>query len=97
MPDDAPRIFLSYSHDSDEHRERVLALADRLRADGIDAHLDQYELAPAQGWPNWVLAHAWTLRVLWGTSSPGRQGCRRSQHERAGGKTDKSLSRGRSA
>ncbi|MCP4656050.1 MAG: hypothetical protein GY856_11605, partial [bacterium] len=37
MTDDAPRVFLSYSHDSDEHRDRVLALADRLRADGIDA------------------------------------------------------------
>ncbi|MCP4655853.1 MAG: TIR domain-containing protein, partial [bacterium] len=54
MTDDAPRVFLSYSHDSDEHRDRVLALADRLRADGIDAHLDQYEPAPAQGWPNWM-------------------------------------------
>ena len=54
MPDDAPRVFLSYSHDSDEHRDRVLALADRLRADGIDAHLDQYETSPAEGWPRWM-------------------------------------------
>ncbi|MCP4662878.1 MAG: TIR domain-containing protein, partial [bacterium] len=44
----------SYSHDSDEHRDRVLALADRLRADGIDAHLDQYETSPAEGWPRWM-------------------------------------------
>ncbi len=54
MPDDAPRVFLSYSHDSDEHRDRVLALADRLCADGIDTHLDQYETSPAEGWPRWM-------------------------------------------
>jgi hypothetical protein len=35
-----PRVFISYSHDSEAHRERVLALSERLRADGIDADLD---------------------------------------------------------
>ncbi len=54
MTSDAPRVFLSYSHDSPEHRERVLALADRLRRDGVEAWLDQYEPAPAQGWPRWM-------------------------------------------
>jgi hypothetical protein len=34
-----PHVFLSYSHDSQEHKDRVLALCDRLRADGIDAWL----------------------------------------------------------
>ena len=33
---DAPRVFLSYSHDSDEHADRVLALADALCDRGID-------------------------------------------------------------
>ena len=27
---DAPRVFLSYSHDSEEYADRVLALADSL-------------------------------------------------------------------
>ena len=50
------KVFLSYSHDSDEHRERVLALSERLRKDGIDTILDQYENgAPEQGWPRWML------------------------------------------
>ncbi len=48
-----PKIFLSYSHDSPEHMDRVLDLCDRLRADGVDAWLDQYETAPAEGWPRW--------------------------------------------
>jgi tetratricopeptide (TPR) repeat protein len=48
-----PRVFISYSHDSAEHCDRVLALATRLRADGLDAQLDQFETSPPQGWPLW--------------------------------------------
>lgn len=52
----APMIFISYSHDSEEHRDKVLALAERLREDGLDAQLDQYvQGAPEQGWPRWML------------------------------------------
>lgn len=47
-------VFISYSHDSVEHIERVLALSDRLRADGVDCVLDQYEECPAEGWPRWM-------------------------------------------
>ena len=47
-------VFLSYSHDSPEHADRVLALANRLRADGFDAALDQYEVSPPEGWPLWM-------------------------------------------
>ena len=50
------RVFISYSRDSDEHAERVLELADRLRADGIDCVIDRYfeDDPPAQGWPRWM-------------------------------------------
>jgi|GEM_PF-6103950 len=48
-----PKVFLSYSHDSAEHKDRVLAVCDRLRADGIDAWIDQYETSPPEGWPRW--------------------------------------------
>jgi formylglycine-generating enzyme required for sulfatase activity len=50
-----PKVFISYSHDSREHMDRVLTLSDRLRADGIDCHLDQYEESPPEGWPRWML------------------------------------------
>ena len=49
----APRVFVSYSHDSAEHCNRVLELATRLRADGLDAQIDQFENSPPQGWPLW--------------------------------------------
>jgi hypothetical protein len=50
-----PRLFVSYSHDSPAHMDQVLALCDRLRHDGIDADLDQYESAAPEGWPRWTM------------------------------------------
>src|SRR5579872_1631677 len=49
-----PKVFISYSHDSDEHAQRVLALADALREDEIEVVLDQYDQAPKEGWPLWM-------------------------------------------
>jgi hypothetical protein len=50
------KVFISYSHDSDAHREQVLGLSERLRADGIETMLDRYvNGAPAGGWPRWML------------------------------------------
>ncbi|MGH8579907.1 MAG: SEFIR domain-containing protein [Gammaproteobacteria bacterium] len=49
--------FISYSHDSDEHRERVLGLSERLRADGIATILDRYveKGSPPEGWARWMM------------------------------------------
>jgi hypothetical protein len=49
-----PKVFISYSHDSKAHADRVLQLSNRLRSDFIDAHLDQYEVAPPEGWLLWM-------------------------------------------
>lgn len=49
-----PRVFASYTHDSDEHRARVLGLANRLREDEVDAHLDQYDENEGPNWPKWM-------------------------------------------
>jgi hypothetical protein len=50
------KVFISYSHDSDEHRELVLGLSERLRKDGIKTLLDQYvNGTPPEGWPRWML------------------------------------------
>lgn len=51
-----PRVFISYSHDSEPHKQAVLDLATRLRAGGVDVQLDQYvNGSPEQGWPRWML------------------------------------------
>ena len=51
---DHPRVFISYSHDSPDHADRVLKLSDNLCAWGIDTILDQYESHPPEGWPRWM-------------------------------------------
>ena len=43
-----PTVFVSYSHDSEEHRDWVLRLATRLRSDGVDAILDRWNLRLGQ-------------------------------------------------
>jgi len=50
-----PKVFISYSYDSKEHGERVLALSDHLRQKGIDSLIDQYEVSPPEGWPRWMV------------------------------------------
>src|SRR5262245_19864402 len=44
----APRVFISYSYDSDAHKGWVLKLASDLRSAGVDATLDQWDLSPGQ-------------------------------------------------
>ena len=64
MPEPAPPVFISYSHDSDEHRDLVLDLAGRLRRDGIDAIIDQYVQSPPEGWPAWCEAEIRRARFV---------------------------------
>jgi formylglycine-generating enzyme required for sulfatase activity/energy-coupling factor transporter ATP-binding protein EcfA2 len=49
------QVFISYAHDSDEHKARVLALAERLRGDGVKVVLDQDQMpgGPDKGWTTW--------------------------------------------
>src|SRR5437867_9436171 len=46
-----PSAFISYSWESVEHKEWVLALATRLRSDGIETVLDQWHLVPGNQLP----------------------------------------------
>ncbi|TFH47271.1 MAG: tetratricopeptide repeat protein [ANME-2 cluster archaeon] len=49
-----PRVFISYSHDSQNHMDRILDFSNHLRSDGIDCNIDQYEISPPEGWPRWM-------------------------------------------
>jgi SEFIR domain len=49
------KVFISYSHDSQAHKDRVWELAGQLREDGLDCTIDQYEESPSEGWPRWML------------------------------------------
>ncbi|MBN3174544.1 toll/interleukin-1 receptor domain-containing protein [Pectobacterium brasiliense] len=49
-----PKAFVSYSHDSLEHKKWVLDLATRLRNNGVDAILDQWDLRPGDDLPSFM-------------------------------------------
>jgi Effector-associated domain 7/TIR domain len=54
---DTIKVFISYSHNANipDYKDRILDLADRLRSDGIDCNIDQYEPSPPEGWQRWML------------------------------------------
>lgn len=49
-----PRVFISYSHDSAEHKGWVLEFATTLRNRGLDAVLDQWDLKPGDDLPHFM-------------------------------------------
>jgi len=50
-----PRVFISYSHDSREHMERVLGFSNKLRGHGVEAIVDKYfEDTLDMRWTDWM-------------------------------------------
>jgi hypothetical protein len=43
-----PRVFVSYSWESDEHKHWVRSLAERLTQNGVNVRLDQWHIVPGQ-------------------------------------------------
>jgi len=50
----APKAFVSYSWDSDDHKKWVAELASRLRADGVETILDQWHAVPGDQLPEFM-------------------------------------------
>ncbi|SHK42751.1 SEFIR domain-containing protein [Fibrobacter sp. UWH5] len=49
------KVFISYAHEPSING-KVFDFANRLRTEfAIDAEIDQYEEAPAEGWPKWMM------------------------------------------
>ena len=63
--DQTPVVFISYSHDSKEHKEWVSKFAHSLMAKGVDVFFDQFDLGPGDDVPKFM-EHAVTnsARVL---------------------------------
>jgi hypothetical protein len=49
-----PKVFVSYSHDSSDHKRWVLEFATTIRERGVDAILDQWELRPGDDLPHFM-------------------------------------------
>jgi hypothetical protein len=52
----APRTFVSYSHDDQPHKDWVLRLSDRLVRNGVDVILDQWDLRIGSDLPSFMEA-----------------------------------------
>jgi hypothetical protein len=50
----SPKVFISYSHDSQAHKQWTMNFAVRLRNSGVDAILDQWELQPGDDIPHFM-------------------------------------------
>lgn len=50
----SPKVFISYSRDSNEHCQKVWTLSNRLTEEGIDVNIDEYEASPPEGWLKWM-------------------------------------------
>lgn len=49
------RVFVSYTHDSDQHRDNVRRMVEDLIANGVDVRFDrQVHGTPPLGWPAWM-------------------------------------------
>ena len=49
-----PKVFISYSHDSLEHKKWTLDLATRLRSNGVESIIDQWSLGPGDDLPHFM-------------------------------------------
>jgi hypothetical protein len=58
MAVDVSKVFVSYAHESDEHKAQVLAFATFLRNVGIEAVLDLWSTDARQDW------YAWAIREM---------------------------------
>lgn len=50
----SPRVFISYAHDSAEHKDRVRELAFLLRRYGVDVRMDQWDTEHRRDWQVWA-------------------------------------------
>jgi hypothetical protein len=64
------RVFISYAHDDDEHRERVRRFWIFLRSQGIDARCDLDAVEQRQDWPLWMLGQIRAARFVLMIASP---------------------------
>jgi hypothetical protein len=72
-PTQAPRVFISYAHDSADHKHAVLMLAELLTRNGIDVILDQWADLVRKDWGSWALGHITSIDFVIIVASPDYQ------------------------
>ncbi|WP_181771599.1 SEFIR domain-containing protein [Amycolatopsis pittospori] len=68
---EAPKVFVTYAHDSPEHKDRVRRFAEFLHGQiGLDVHLDQWDDHDRRDWSSWALDHLDTANFVVVIASP---------------------------
>lgn len=65
------RVWVSYAHDSAEHKAEVLAFCELLRRNGIDVDLDQWNTDRRQDWYAWAIKQVSEADYVIVVASPG--------------------------
>lgn len=66
-----PHVFVTYAHDSPEHKDRVRLFADFLHSRiGLEVHLDQWDDNERRDWSLWALKHLDTANFVVVIASP---------------------------
>ncbi|MFJ7212843.1 SEFIR domain-containing protein [Amycolatopsis sp. NPDC098790] len=67
-----PRVFVTYSHDSPEHKELVLRFCTFLRAEaGLDVHVDRWYEDVRRDWSLWAIEQLAVADFVLVIASPG--------------------------
>jgi hypothetical protein len=83
-----PRVFVSYSHDSAQHRDLVRRFAELLRSGlGFDVHLDQWADDSRRDWAQWAIEQIGKAHYVLAIASPAFR-------ERTDGRAPAHLGRG---
>jgi len=89
-------VFVSYTHDSDDHKALVLEFATFMRACGIDADLDQWFTDRRRDWYTWMIDLAKRADFIIVVASPVYRQVgdgEVSSHENRGSQSEASLLR----
>jgi hypothetical protein len=67
----SPRVFISYSHDTPEHKELVRRFSTFLRTEaGVDAHLDRWYEQERRDWSLWAIEQLTEADFILAIASP---------------------------
>lgn len=72
-----PRVFISYSHDDEQHQTRVYAFADRLKQAGVKVIIDRDcpPGGPDIGWDKWSELQAEQAEIVLPVFTPSYEKC----------------------